>query len=67
MSNLFSDQAKLARKWSTNCKDNLRNILEALQQLITIRIITTNYTRDFCAQEDVKVTLPTKFMKVTIR
>lgn len=62
----FSDQGKLARKWASHCKENLRNILDSLQQLITIKVMSTNYTKEFCVQDDNKVTLATKFMKVFI-
>ncbi|XP_077293912.1 ubiquitin protein ligase E3A isoform X2 [Arctopsyche grandis] len=60
----FEDQGKLVRKWATHCKDNLRNTLESLQQLITIKVMSTNYAREFCVQDDNKVTLATKFMKI---
>ncbi|XP_063892746.1 ubiquitin-protein ligase E3A [Helicoverpa armigera] len=57
-------KARLARIWAQHCKDSLRHILETLQQLITLRVISTNYTRQFQVQEDEVVTLATKFMKI---
>lgn len=57
-------QAKLARTWAQNCKDSLRHILETLQQLITLRVISTNYTRQFQLQDDKTVTCATKLMKI---
>ncbi|XP_073962763.1 ubiquitin protein ligase E3A [Choristoneura fumiferana] len=57
-------QAKLARIWAAHCKDSLQHILETLQQLITLRIISTNYTRNFQVQDDESVTLATKLMKI---
>ncbi|XP_072942235.1 ubiquitin-protein ligase E3A [Epargyreus clarus] len=57
-------QAKLARVWAYECKDSLRHILETLQQLITLRVISTNYTRDFQVQDDESVTMATKLMKI---
>ncbi|XP_026313806.1 ubiquitin-protein ligase E3A isoform X2 [Hyposmocoma kahamanoa] len=57
-------QAKLARVWAQHCKDSLRHILETLQQLITLRVISTNYTRHFQLQDDESVTLATKLMKI---
>lgn len=60
----FSAQAKLARTWAQHCKDSLRDILETLQQLITLRVISTDYTRQFQLQDDKNVTCATKLMKV---
>ncbi|XP_049865182.1 ubiquitin-protein ligase E3A isoform X2 [Pectinophora gossypiella] len=57
-------QAKLARMWAAHCKDSLQHILETLQQLITLRVISTNYTRHFQVQDDESVTLATKLMKI---
>lgn len=57
-------KARLARIWSLYCKDSLRHILETLQQLITLRVISTNYTRQFQLQDDEVVTMATKFMKI---
>ncbi|KAG6448074.1 hypothetical protein O3G_MSEX005305 [Manduca sexta] len=57
-------QAKLARLWAEHCKDSLRHILETLQQLITLRVISTNYTRQFQVQDDEHVTAATKLMKI---
>lgn len=50
--------------WAQHCKESLRHILETLQQLITLRVISTNYTRSFLVQDDESVTLATKLMKV---
>ncbi|XP_052738018.1 ubiquitin-protein ligase E3A isoform X2 [Bicyclus anynana] len=57
-------QAKLARIWAQYCKDSLRHILETLQQLITLRVISTNYVRNFQLQDDHTVTMATKIMKI---
>ncbi|VVC87271.1 ubiquitin-protein ligase E3A [Leptidea sinapis] len=57
-------QAKLARIWAQHCKETLRHILETLQQVITLKIISTNYQRWFQVQEDETVTLATKLMKI---
>ncbi|XP_032511772.2 ubiquitin-protein ligase E3A isoform X1 [Danaus plexippus] len=57
-------QAKLARTWAQHCKDSLRHILETLQQLITLRVICTNYSRNFQVQDDETVTMATKLMKI---
>ncbi|KPI91170.1 Ubiquitin-protein ligase E3A [Papilio xuthus] len=57
-------QARLARLWSAYCKESLRHILEALQQLITLRVVSTNYSRIYQVQDDECVTKATKLMKI---
>ncbi|XP_026491337.2 ubiquitin-protein ligase E3A [Vanessa tameamea] len=57
-------QAKLARLWGQHCKESLRHILETIQQLITLRVISTNYSRTFQVQDDDSVTMATKLMKI---
>ncbi|CAG4940317.1 unnamed protein product [Colias eurytheme] len=57
-------QAKLARVWATECKESLWHVLETLQQLITLRIISTNYTRTFEVQDDDCLIVATKLMKI---
>ncbi|CAH2091795.1 unnamed protein product [Euphydryas editha] len=57
-------QAKLARLWGQHCKESLRHILETIQQLITLRVISTNYSRHFQVQDDETVTMATKLMKI---
>lgn len=57
-------QARLARIWSQYCKDSLRNILETLQQLISLRVVSCNYHVFFHVQEDGHVTGPTRVLKV---
>ncbi|XP_013138521.1 PREDICTED: ubiquitin-protein ligase E3A [Papilio polytes] len=56
--------ARLARLWSEYCKESLRHILEALQQLITLRVVSTNYSRIYQVQDDECVTKATKLMKI---
>lgn len=62
---MFLAQAKLARLWGQHCKESLRHILETIQQLITLRVISTNYSRNFQVQDDDSVTMATKLMKVS--
>ncbi|CAG9791844.1 unnamed protein product [Diatraea saccharalis] len=57
-------QARLARIWAASCRETLRHILETLQQLITLRVISTNYTSHFQVQDDESVTMATKLMKI---
>lgn len=57
-------QARLARVWARHCPHRLKSLLEALQQLVTLRVITGCFTRDYCLQDDEAITAPTKLMKI---
>lgn len=58
-------QAKLARAWSTGAgRSNLRNVLENLQQLVTLRVIVTQFHRDFYVQDEHVITCATRLIKV---
>ncbi|KAJ8984869.1 hypothetical protein NQ317_002708 [Molorchus minor] len=58
-------QAKLARIWSSSLgRNSIRNILENLQQLITLRVIVTPFHRDFYVQDENVITSATKLMKI---
>ncbi|XP_063907142.1 ubiquitin-protein ligase E3A isoform X4 [Zophobas morio] len=57
-------QAKLARIWSGPGRSSLRNILENLQQLVTLRVIVTQFHRDFYVQDENVITSATKLMKI---
>jgi hypothetical protein len=59
-------QAKLARIWSGPGRSSLRNILENLQQLVTLRVIVTQFHRDFYVQDENVITSATKLMKVNM-
>lgn len=57
-------QAKLARIWARHCKSRLECLLQALQQLITVKVIGGSFTRDYCVQDADTITAPTKVMKI---
>lgn len=57
-------QAKLARVWAKHCKTRLPSILQALQELITVKVIGGSFTRDYCVQDADTITAPTKVMKI---
>ncbi|KAH0554587.1 hypothetical protein KQX54_011685 [Cotesia glomerata] len=57
-------QAKLARVWARHCKSRLVSLLQALQQLITVKVIGGNFSRDYCIQDADTITAPTKVMKI---
>lgn len=56
-------QAKLARIWSTHCKDHLHPFIQSLQQLITLQVIMDEDT----VQENPDVIAITKVLKVYIK
>ncbi|CAG5075006.1 Similar to Ube3a: Ubiquitin-protein ligase E3A (Mus musculus) [Cotesia congregata] len=57
-------QAKLARVWARHCKSRLVSLLQALQQLITVKVIGGTFSRDYCIQDADTITAPTKVMKI---
>ncbi|KAG5336206.1 UBE3A ligase, partial [Acromyrmex heyeri] len=57
-------QAKLARVWAKHCKSQLPSLLQALQELITVKVIGGAFTRDYCVQDADTITAPTKVMKI---
>ncbi|XP_066998612.1 ubiquitin-protein ligase E3A [Anabrus simplex] len=57
-------QARLARILARHCKPRLKPLLETLQQLITLKVISGHFTRDYCVQDEDHITAPTKLMKV---
>lgn len=60
-------QAKLAQMWSSSRNSScLSLLLENLQQLVTLRVILTQFHPDFCVQEENVVTAATKLMKVSV-
>lgn len=60
-----SIQAQLAHVWSAPTgRSSLRLILENLQQLVTLRVILTQFHPDYYVQEENIVTSATKLMKV---
>ncbi|EZA49622.1 hypothetical protein DMN91_005559 [Ooceraea biroi] len=57
-------QAKLTRLWAKHCKSRLPSLLQALQELITVKVIGGSFTRDYCVQDADTITAPTKVMKI---
>nr|CAD7264827.1 unnamed protein product [Timema shepardi] len=57
-------QAKLARVWARHSRSRLKGLLEALQQLVTLKVISGHFTRDYCIQDEDAITAPTRLMKV---
>jgi hypothetical protein len=57
-------QARLAQIWARHCRSRLKGMLEALQQLVTLKIFSSQFSRDYCVQDEETITAPTKLMKV---
>lgn len=58
-------QARLAQIWSGPGRTSLRTILENLQQLVTLRVIVTQFHPNFYVQDEDVVTSATELMKVS--
>lgn len=57
-------QEKLAIIWAGPGRRSLRSILENLQQLVTLRVILTQFHTSFLVQDENIITSATKLMKV---
>lgn len=58
-------QARLASIWSEHCRDGLRKLVESLQQLISIQVITGAYHENGYVQDNEVIISATKVMKVS--
>lgn len=58
-------QARLAAIWAEHCKDGLRKLLETLQQLISLQVITGAYHENAYVQDNEIIISATKLMKVS--
>ena len=57
-------QAQLARMWSTFSGERLRRMVNVVQQLITVRVITNQWTRTYVVNDDDGITSAAKLMKI---
>lgn len=57
-------KARLARIWSSHCKDGLRSILVILQNIITLQVMANTYHRDFHVHDNEVIVNATKVMKI---
>lgn len=57
-------QARLACIWAYHSKDGLRKLLETLQQLISLQVITGTYHENAFIQDNEHIISATKLMKV---
>lgn len=59
-------QARLAHIWAYHNKDGLRKLLETLQQLISLQVITGTYHENSFIQDNEHIINATKLMKVCL-
>lgn len=60
-------QARLAHIWAYHNKDGLRKLLETLQQLISLQVITGTYHENSFIQDNEHIINATKLMKVCVK
>lgn len=60
----ISCQAQLARIWSTFSADRLRAMVRTIQQLITVKVISTSWTRNNIVNDDEAIVGAARLMKV---
>lgn len=57
-------QAKLARVWAKHSRDSLKHRVESLQQLITVKVISTSWNRSHTVNDDEAITGAARVMKL---
>jgi len=57
-------QAKLARVWATYTIEKLRDYLNSLQQLITVKTVSNEWNRGYCVNDDEGITGAAQVLKV---
>lgn len=60
----LSSQAQLARILAKHCKCRLKGLLEALHQLITLKVMSGQFTREYIVNDEESITSATRLMKV---
>ena len=59
-----SAQAKLAKVWSQMSETWIRDLLHGLQQLITVKCITTEWSRSYVVNDNQEITAAVRVMKI---
>lgn len=57
-------QARIAQIWSEYCRDGLQNILQFLQQLITLQVISNSYYRELEVHDNEIILNATKVLRI---
>ena len=57
-------QACLARVWASHCTTKIKAMVDSLQQLITVKVITTEWGQSLCVNDDPGITGAAKILKI---
>lgn len=57
-------QARLARVWNIHCTHHIKAMVDSLQQLITVKVITTEWGQSQCVNDDPGITGAAKILKI---
>ncbi|KAF4531751.1 hypothetical protein B566_EDAN014491 [Ephemera danica] len=57
-------QAQLARILAKHCQSRLKGLLEAMHQLITLKVISGQFSREYIVNDEESITAATRLMKI---
>lgn len=60
-------QAALVRFWAAHCIANLKNLVQSMQQLISLKVITGGFGRDFVVNDDESIVACVKVKRASSR
>jgi ubiquitin-protein ligase E3 A len=60
----INQQASLVRFWAKHCSNNLQNLVQTLQQLISFRVLCGNFNRDHAPNDDDTITACVKVSSI---
>ncbi|XP_046656032.1 ubiquitin-protein ligase E3A-like isoform X3 [Daphnia pulicaria] len=60
----LTQQATLVRFWAAHSVPNLRNLVQTLQQLISFRVLSGDFGRDYAINDDNTITACVKVMRI---
>jgi len=60
----LSAQAKLVRVMAKHCSDKLKTLLESLQQIITLKVITSQFSPEYTVYDEESITAATRLVKI---
>jgi len=61
----INQQASLVRFWAKHCSQNLQNLVQTLQQLISFRVLCGNFNRDHAPNDDDTITACVKVSPIS--
>lgn len=60
----LSTQVKLVRVMAKHCADKLKTLLESLQQIITLKVITSQFSPEYTVYDEETITAATRLVKI---